>query len=275
MTSQERFFRLEFSADKHIAEIILDRPQKLNMLSLNWGQTLSSLVDEVIGNDQVRVILIWAEGKVFTAGLDLNSFSTIQRDPKESIATSSAQFLRILANFQEPFKKLHQSLKPVIVAVHGKCIGGGVDLITACDIRMCTNDATFSVKETQIGMVADLGTIPRLIRIVGKGVYSQMIFTGEDISSSMALSSGLVNAVFPTKEELLTGARALCRKIADNSPLAVQGAKKVLLYAEEHTFADTLDYVAVWNAAFLQSDDIKEYLMSFLQKRKPIFKNKL
>jgi enoyl-CoA hydratase len=267
---------LQYSQDGHIAEIILNRPQKMNMISLKWGITLSKIVDEVVANQEVRVILIWSEGKLFTAGLDLSEFTSIAGDQtKESTAAASARFLRTVTAFQEPFIKLHRSLKPVIVAVHGKCIGGGVDLITACDIRLCTVDATFSVKETQIGMVADLGTIPRLIRIVGKGVYSEMVFTGEPLSAERALSFGLVNSIYPNKETLLQGARELCRKIADNSPLAVQGAKKVLLYAEDHTFDDTLDYVGVWNAAFINSEDLKEAVMSFIQKRKPSFKNKL
>jgi len=247
----------------------------MNMLTISWGPVLSRIVDEVIGNDKTRVILIWAEGKLFTAGLDLSALTTLNKTGKESTAVKSANFLKVVASFQEPFKKLHQSLKPVIVAVHGKCIGGGVDLITACDIRLCTSDAIFSIKETQMAMVADLGTIPRIIRIVGKGVYSEMVFTGEPINAERALSVGLVNAVYPNKEALLVGARDLCKKIAANSPLAVQGAKKVLLYAEEHTFADTLDYVGVWNAAFIESEDIKEAAISFLQKRKPKFVNKL
>jgi len=274
MSEAEKYFRLDYSKDGQIAEIVLDRGSKLNTLSLAWADALSRLVDEVIANDKVRVILIWAEGRMFTAGLDLNSGSIIEPNPS-SHAVTAAKFMRKLAAFQEPLTKLHQSLKPVVVAVHGKCIGGGVDLITACDVRLCTEDASFSVKETQMGMVADIGTIPRLVRIVGKGTYSEMVFTGEPLPSSRALSTGLVNAVFPTKEALLAGARELCGKIADNSPLAVQGAKKILLYAEEHTFADTLDFLRVWNAAFIESDDLKEAFKSFLQKRKPLFKNKL
>jgi len=265
---------LDYQKDEQIAEIVLDRPEKLNMISLDWGRALSKIIDEVIANEKVRVILIWAEGKMFTAGLDLNTFGPI-KGPSESVVAGAAKFMKILTSFQEPFIKLHQSLKPVVVAVHGKCIGGGVDLITACDIRLCTADASFSVKETQMAMVADLGTIPRLVRIVGKGTYSEMVFTGEPFSATRALSTGLVNEVFPTKEALLAGARGLCSKIADNSPLAVQGAKKVLLYAEEHTFADTLDYLRVWNSVFIESDDLKEAVLSFLQKRRPQFKNKL
>jgi len=269
-------FRVEFSNKGHVGEIILNQPNTMNLLSIPWALQLSEILDKLLENDIVRVILIWAEGKLFTAGINLKELTfTVNSFPEGSVAVKSAHFLKTVKEFQEPFTKLHKSKKPVVVAVHGKCIGGGVDLISACDIRFCTADATFSVKETQIGLVADLGTIPRLTRIVGKGIYSEMIFTGEPLNSDRALSSGLVNMVYKNKEELLAGAREMCNKIANNSPLVVQGAKKVLQFAEEHSFDDTLDYVGVWNAAFLESEDLHESLLSFMQKRKPVFVNKL
>jgi len=266
-------FRVDFSQDGHVGEIVLNQPQTMNLLSIKWSQELGRIIDQLHQDPKVRVILIWAEGKIFTAGINLNE---LKRSPEEgSFAMKSASFVKSLKSFQEPFTKLYKSPKPVVIAIHGKCIGGGVDLITACDIRLCTADASFSVKETQVGMVADIGTIPRLTRIVGKGIYSEMVFTGEPLGADRALASGLVNMVYKTKEELLVGARDICTKIAQNSPLAVQGVKKVLLFAEEHTFDDTLDYVSIWNAAFIDSEDLREALVAFMQKRKPVFINKL
>lgn len=173
-----------------------------------------------------------------------------------------------------------------VAFLQSECIGGGVDLITACDIRLCTKDASFSVKETQIAMVADLGTIPRITRIVSKGVYKEMvnlwfflliaqIYTGEPINAQRAHHFGLVNEVYEDKEALLQAARTLCSKIAANSPLAVQGAKHILQYAEDHTMSDTLDYIGLWNTSFLESEDLMESVVAFMQKRRPVYRNKL
>jgi len=213
---------------------------------------------------------------MFTAGLDLAEFANITtQQQKGSPAVKSLQFYRTLKTFQRPLTRMEKFKKPIVVAIHGKCIGGGVDLVSACDIRLCSADASFSIKETQIGMVADLGTIPRLTRIVGKGYYNEMVFTGEPVEATKALRIGLVNEVYQDKETLLQGARGLCQAIANNSPLAVQGAKHILRWAEEHTFDDTLDYIGLWNTSFLESEDLKEAATAFFQKRKPVFINKL
>eukprot|EP01128_Nolandella_sp_AFSM9_P010703 TRINITY_DN743_c1_g2_i1.p1 TRINITY_DN743_c1_g2~~TRINITY_DN743_c1_g2_i1.p1 ORF type:complete len:207 (+),score=16.77 TRINITY_DN743_c1_g2_i1:39-623(+) len=162
------------------AEIILNDGH-YNMLSAQWVRTLDALVDSLAVHPTVRVVLLHAEGPLFTAGLDLNSLSSLMADPKGSRAVGSSRFRAAVTAMQRPFTKLAQLPQPVVVAIHGKCIGGGVDLIVAGDLRVCTQDATFAVKETQAGMVADLGTIPRLTRIVGKGLYNEMIFTGDFI----------------------------------------------------------------------------------------------
>eukprot|EP01125_Pyxidicula_operculata_P015555 TRINITY_DN5293_c0_g1_i1.p1 TRINITY_DN5293_c0_g1~~TRINITY_DN5293_c0_g1_i1.p1 ORF type:complete len:274 (+),score=45.02 TRINITY_DN5293_c0_g1_i1:28-849(+) len=269
-----KFFRVD--KHDHIAEVVMNRPQKFNMIGLSWADELASIMTELEKSDDVRVVLIWSEGKMFTAGLDLKEFAAIGSGGVDgSKAVKSLHFYSTLKRFQLPFKLIEKCKKPVVAAVHGKCIGGGVDLITACDIRLATEDATFSVKETQIGMVADLGTIPRITRIVGRGVYNEMVFTGEEFPAKRALNFGFVNQLFEDKNKLLEGARELCSKIAKNSPLAVQGAKRVLQFAEEHTTSDTLDHIGLWNSAFLESEDLMEAVAAFMQKRSPIFINKL
>jgi enoyl-CoA hydratase len=156
---------------------------------------------------------------------------------------------------------------PVIAAVHGWCIGGGVDLIAACDIRLASAEAQFSVREAKIAIVADIGSLQRLPAIIGKGHVAELAYTGTDISADRAAAIGLVNHVSPDADAVLVDARAMAAEIAANSPLAVQGTKAVLVAGEDQTVAEGLDYVATWNAAFLSSDDLTEAMTAFMEKR--------
>jgi enoyl-CoA hydratase len=161
--------------------------------------------------------------------------------------------------------------KPVIAAVHGACIGGGVDLITACDIRLASADAYFSVRETKIAIVADVGTLQRLPRLIGRGHVAELAFTGKDVAAGRAERIGLVNEVLPDAGAVQEAARAMAAEIAANSPLAVMGTKAVLAACADRSVDEGLDYVAVWNAAFLASDDLTEAMGAFLEKRPPAF----
>ena len=164
--------------------------------------------------------------------------------------------------------------KPIIAAVHGYCIGGGVDLISACDIRVASTDAVFSVRETRVAIVADLGSLQRLPRIIGKGHVAELALTGKDISAARAKEIGLVNDVLPDADAALAAARELAGEIAANSPLAVQGTKAVLAACEDKSVAEGLDYVATWNAGFLSSDDLVEAMTAFMEKRPPEFRGR-
>jgi enoyl-CoA hydratase len=167
-----------------------------------------------------------------------------------------------------------QCPKPVIAAIHGYCIGGGVDVAAACDIRVASADAVFSVRETKVAIVADLGSLQRLPRIIGKGHLAELAFTGKDITAARAQEIGLVNDVAPDAGAALAAARQLATEIAANSPLAVQGTKAVLTACEDKSVADGLDYVATWNAGFLSSDDLVEAMTAFMEKRPPEFKGR-
>ena len=160
----------------------------------------------------------------------------------------------------------------MIAAVHGACIGGGIDLITACDIRLSTADAKFSVRETKIAIVADVGTLQRLPRIIGRGLTAELALTGKDITGEEARRMGLVNHTYESADALHAAAMEMAREIAENSPLVTQGVKQVLRYGEYKSVDDALEYVAVWNSAFLTSNDFTEAINAFMQKRKPIFK---
>ncbi len=161
--------------------------------------------------------------------------------------------------------------KPVIAAIHGYCIGGGVDLIAACDIRLASADAIFSVREAKVAIVADLGSLQRLPAIIGAGHLSELALTGKDIDADRAAAIGLVNHVYDGNESLMKEARALADEIGANSPLAVQGTKAVLAANDGRTVAEGLDYVATWNAGMLASDDLTEAMVAFMEKRPPNF----
>ncbi|KAL6067612.1 Delta(3,5)-Delta(2,4)-dienoyl-CoA isomerase, peroxisomal [Balamuthia mandrillaris] len=261
--------------DNGVAEVVLCRAKQLNTMTPTFFEELGRAFKELDEDETVRVVLLWAEGRVFTAGLDLKAASLLMPDTSKSRAAISVEFMKMLKKWQGSMTQIQECKKPVIAAVHSHCIGGGVDLVTACDIRICTEDASFSIAETKLAIVADLGTLQRITRIVGKGVAREMAFTSEPLSAERSLRHGLVTRVYKDKEALLEAGRAMAQTIADLSPLVVQGTKKVLEYAEEHTLAEGLQHVGLWNAAFLHSEDLVEAMMAFMQKRKPSFKNNL
>jgi enoyl-CoA hydratase len=172
---------------------------------------------------------------------------------------------------QNTFSSIANNTKPVIAAIHGYCLGAGIDLITACDVRFAASDAVFSVRETQIGMVADVGTIQRLPNIINPGAVADLVYSGRDIDAEEALALGLVTRVLADAEAVQAEANELARQIAANSPLAVQGSKAVLRAGEGRSVDEALDYVALWNSSFITSNDFKEAIMAFIEKRDPKF----
>jgi enoyl-CoA hydratase len=261
----------------HVAEVVLNTPQRLNAMSVKFFYEIKRAFQELDGDAQVRAVVLWAEGRLFTAGLDLKEAAAGvlgggTDGGGSSVAARNYALYRTIKDLQGCFTAIVECRKPVIAAVHNKCIGGGLDLITACDVRLCSADATFSIYETKIAIVADVGTLQRLTPIVGKGMAREMAFTGRFVSAERALSCGLVNEVHADKDALLAAARDVAGEIAANSPLAVQGVKAVLNYSEEHSATEGLEYVAQWNSSFVQSNDVAEAVGAFLQKRPPNFR---
>lgn len=266
----------EIRIERHdgVAEVILDRPEKLNAMAPKFFDEIRRAFEEIDGDDSTRVAILHAEGRMFTAGLDLKAAGGLLTGDgaKTSEAASNYKTYRNIRRLQDCFTALQTCRKPVIAAIHGKCIGGGIDLITAADIRLCTSDSEFSIFETRIAITADVGTLQRITPIVGKGMAREMAFTGKFIGSERAMQSQLVNAVYPDKNAMMDGARAMAREIASNSPLAVQGTKTVMNYSDEHTTEEGLEYVAQWNSAFIRSDDLTEAMTAFIEKRDAKFK---
>lgn len=257
----------------HIAEVVLNNPDKLNVMTPAFFKEIKHVFEDIDADPEIRCAILWAEGRHYTAGLDLKSAAQgiLADDKDRNEAEAKRQLYERVRELQDCISAAEECNTPVIAAVHGLCIGGGVDLTTACDIRLCTKDAAFAIHETKIAIVADVGTLQRISNIVGKGIAREMAYTGKRFTADRALRCGLVNEVYDTKEELLHGARAMAEEIAANSPLAVQGTKAVLRYSDEHTILEGLEYIAEWNASRLHSNDLVEAIKAFQEKRDPVF----
>ena len=232
------------------------------------------------GDSTVRVVVVAAEGPHFSVGLDLKAMGSMLAGggggdsgggARASMAARAHSGRAEVLRLQNAITAVARCPKPVIAAVHGYCIGGGVDLIAACDIRLASSDAVFSVRETKVAIVADLGSLQRLPAIIGAGHLAELAFTGKDVSAERAKEIGLVNDVAVDVEGVHKAAQTLAAEIAANSPLAVQGTKAVLAANDGRTVAEGLDYVATWNAGMLASDDLTEAMTAFMEKRPPKF----
>jgi enoyl-CoA hydratase len=274
----EPFTHLAIERDDGVATLCLDRTDKLNALNRALWHSIPEAVAALDRDRDVRAIVLTGKGKAFCAGIDLVDHAPALADAgslsgiEGSAMAKRRQLYDDIRAYQRAASCFADTNKPVIAAVHGACLGAGVDLITACDIRLASADAVFSVRETRIAMVADIGSLQRLPRVIGDGHAREWIFTGADYDARRALEVQLLNAVLPDREALLARARELARTIAANSPLAVQGAKQVLGFATRREVDTNLDYVALWNAAFLHSEDLGEAMQAFLEKRPPTFK---
>ena len=265
---------LTLERDAHVATLWLDSPERRNAMGPALWADLPKMMEEVSDDDDVRAVVIAAKGPAFTVGLDLKTMGSAvagEGGGGTSEAARRRAALRGIKRLQGSITAIADCPKPVIAAVHGYCIGGGIDLICACDIRLASADTTFSVRETKIAIVADLGTLQRLPGIVAKGHVAELAYTGKDISADRAAEIGLVKQVLPDGEACLKAAHEMAGEIAANSPLAVQGTKAVLRASEGRTVEEGLDYVGVWNAAFLASNDLTEAFTAFLEKRPPTF----
>lgn len=257
----------------HVAEVVLRTPGKGNAMGPDFWRELPETFAALDANSDVRAVVLRADGKHFTFGLDLASMMT-ELGPLAAggLAGARTKLHEMILRLQTSVSVIARCRKPVIAAVHGFCIGGGLDVITACDMRVASRNARFSVREVRVAMVADLGTLQRLSRIVGEGHARELAMTGKDIDAERALRIGLVNELHETHEDAWNAARTLAREIADNPPLVVQGVKQVM---NERIVSDDeagLRFVAAWNSAFLPSADLGEAIAAFAEKRKARFK---
>lgn len=260
---------LKVEIEGHIAWLILDRPDKRNSMGMDFFPALLKHCQELDRNQEVRVIVIRAEGKSFTSGIDLLDAASLLSDQS---AAGRDKLRRTIVELQESISAVEKCRKPVIAAIHGHCIGGGIDLISACDIRIASRDSVFSIREVRVGIIADLGTLQRLPLIIGNGWFNELALTGRDFSSEEALKIGLVTRICDSNQALLDEAGKLAEQIAALPPLTVQGTKDVILYNRDHGVYSGLQYVAQKNAASLHSEDLIEGVTAFMEKRNPVFK---
>jgi len=228
-------------------------------------------VFEYLGElSEVRVIILSGEGKHFCAGIDL---ATLMAQGAVDISCEAKKRLslrKFILKLQEAITAIEKCGKPVIAVVHGGCIGGGVDIIAACDMRYCTTDAYFTIKETDLGLVADIGTLQRLPTILNPGRMAELAFTGRKLYGEEAKQIGLVNHTYSDKEKMMDGVKELAVNIASKSPLVIRGIKEMLLYKRDHTVADSLANMANYNAAMLMSEDLAEAMNAYMTKQTPL-----
>jgi enoyl-CoA hydratase/carnithine racemase len=263
---------LKVEKDGYITWVTMNRPEKRNTFTLQMFEGFIDLFPRLDSDPDVRVIIIKAEGKSFTAGLDLMEAGGMF-DPAPG-ADAREENRKMIRRMQESNNVIERCRKPVIAAVHSHCIGAGVDLVSACDIRLAARDAVFSIRETRIAITADLGTLQRLPTIIGQGWTRELALTGRDFTAEDALKIGFITHLCETREDLYKKAGDIAGEIADNSPLAVQGTKDVIIYSRENGVPAGLQYVAQKNAALLPCDDLMEAFQAFMEKRKPVFKGK-
>lgn len=263
-----KFEALTVSSENRIANIQLNRPDKANAINATMWKELKDVFDWVNGTPEVRVAVLSGQGKHFSAGIDFEFLSAIYNEVSELSEGRRQERLRqIIIGLQDSVTAIERCRKPVIAAIHGACIGGGIDLITACDIRYATVDARFSIKEVDLAIVADTGTLQRLPRLIGDGLFRELAYTGLEFDGVKAHSMGLVNKVFADQTSLLVGVRELATEIAAKSPLAIRGIKETLIYSRDHTVAEGLNYVATLNAAIGLSKDVQEAVTAYFQDR--------
>lgn len=266
------FQTLTVSITDKIAHVVLNRPAEMNSMNAAFWRELPDAIREIDEKAAARVIVISSTGKHFTAGMDLSVFTNpaninMQGDP----GRAAENLRRLVLQLQDAFNILETVRIPVLVAIQGGCIGGGVDMVSAADCRYCTEDAFFCIKETDLGMTADVGTLQRLPHLIPQGMIRELAYTGGKLSAKRAKEIGLVNEIYPDHDALLEGVMDIAREIAKRSPLAVAGCKEMINYTRDHSVTDSLKYMATWQSGMFRPEDMMKVFMAKQQKQEPDF----
>ena len=263
---------LVVSIEHQVATVSLNRPDKANSINLQMWEDIKSCFEWLDGEPEVRAVILAGNGRHFCAGIDLGMFA-VSQDQSADPARRAEHFRRHILHLQNCLTAIETCRKPVLAAIHKTCIGGGVDMTSCADMRYATADAYFSIREVDIGMTADVGTLQRLPKLIPDGVARELAYTGRDMDAEEAREVGFVNRVFEDRDTMLREVTAIARNIAGKSPLAVRGSKEMLLYTRDHSVAEGLNYIATWNAGMFSQVDIKAGLEAQAEKRQAHYEN--
>jgi enoyl-CoA hydratase/carnithine racemase len=276
--SAQRSSRLAFdvSISDHIARVVLKGPGKGNALGPDFWREAPGVFDGLDADPEVRAVVLSGADGNFTFGLDLGAMTSEFRYAlaAPAMAAERTRFLDDLTAMQRAIISLMSCRKPVVASISGWCVGAGIDVICAADVRVCSSETTFSVRAVRMGIVEDMGSLQRLPAIIGEGAARELCLTGEDFGATKAAALGMVNHVDDTPESALQHALEIAMRIAANPPLTVQGVKRVMNQSSQAAIRDGLHYTALWNATFMQSRDFAEAISAFTDKREPRFEGR-
>lgn len=262
-------FRVELM--NQVARVSINRPDKLNAMNATFWTEIREVFGWADETDEVRVVVLDGAGSHFSTGIDLALLASVASQQGVDVGRNAERLRRQILDLQTSLAAVERCRKPVIAAIHGYCLGGAIDLIAVCDMRYSTEDAQFAIKEVDMGMTADLGTLQRLPGIIGEGMLRELAYSARTFDGAEAQRIGLVNRTYADQSQMLEGVLALAAQIAAKSPLAIRGTKQMIRYMRDHSVSDGLDYVATWNAAMLQSTDLSVAMAAHMARQKPDF----
>jgi len=266
------FETLELTIDEQVATVSLNRPDKANSMNATLWVELQSCFEWLDEEPSVRAVVLAANGNHFCAGIDLAMFGGLGGSSSEPSRRAERR-RRTILKLQANLSAIEKCRKPVLAAIHKTCIGGGVDMVCCADMRYATEDAYFSIREIDIGMTADVGTLQRLPRLIPDGVVRELAYTGRNMDAEEAREVGFVNRVFEDRDTMLREVTAIAREIAGKSPLAVRGTKEMVLYARDHSVAEGLNYIATWNSGMLCQADLQAGMQAQKEKKQALYED--
>ncbi len=267
----KEYNQFNVSIENHIAHVAFNRPNKANSLNLEAWEEMKDIFETLHHEKDARVIVLSGEGNNFCAGIDLNLLMNASQFDEKCEARKREQLRAFIIKLQNCITAIEKCRKPVLAAIHKSCIGGGVDIISACDMRYCTEDAYFCIQEINLGLVADIGTLQRLPKILNPGIVNELAYTGRKVFGEEAKDIGLVNRTYKDKDSMMEDVMSIAKTIASKSPVCIRGTKEILLYSRDHSVNESLNYMVAWNASMLMSNDIFEAMAAYMQKREPEF----
>ena len=266
------FETLDVLIEEQVATVSLNRPDKANAMNGAMWEELQQCFEWLDQEPSVRAVILAGNGKHFCAGMDLAVFvetANLSADP----ARHAEHLRRTILRLQGNLTAIETCRVPVLAAIHNTCIGGAVDMTCCADMRYATRDAFFSIREIDIGMTADVGTLQRLPKIIPDGVVRELAYTGRDMGAEEARAVGFVNKVFDDRETMMREVTAIARSIAKKAPLAVRGSKEMLLYSRDHSVTEGLNYIATWNASMLSQVDLQAGIEAQMRKQQAVYED--